>query len=116
MLLKGFRSESTAGTKTAVSSSHLLRLDRAAEILAPRVACQFRCMMAVAFYGFLRPSEFCTTASSHALLFGDVHWSKDKTSCHLTLRLFKHSKTEARVKLVDNSGKPLKPVLSVKRG
>ena len=111
MLLKGFRNESKAGSKTAVSSSHLLRLDRAAEILAPKVACQFRCMMAVAFYGFLRPSEFCTTASSHALLFRDVHWSKDKTYCHLALRSFKHSKTEARVKLTDNSGEPLKPVL-----
>lgn len=52
-------------------------------------------MISLAFYAFLRPSEYCNTPSDHHLRMGDVKISKNKRYCYLRLRSFKHSTTPA---------------------
>ena len=56
-------------------------------------------MILVAFFGFLRPSEFCVTERGHYLTWGAVRLSR--YGKHLTLRFstFKHSTSEKKVKV-----------------
>ena len=60
---------------------------------------QFIAMLAVAFYGFLRPSEYCITPSNHHLNWNDVQFSKKGKQVRLFLRSFKHSKGKSTIVL-----------------
>lgn len=112
LILRGIkaRTAKVSTKKVPVSSGHLRRLNQAAVMLGPLEALRFRVMIAVAFYGFLRPSEFCKTKAGHHLRRKDVHLYKSNKVGFLNLNSYKHSTKSATVKLCDAYSKDLKPV------
>lgn len=113
MMLKGLKlrsPRSVAPRKAPVTSSHLVRMDRACSVLSPESAAQFRAMISVAFYGFLRPSEFCRSPRGHYLCVKDVRFLEGRGECLLHFSSYKHSIAPATVKLVDMPGEALHPV------
>lgn len=120
LMLKGLKSEASQRVvrlrKSPVTLSHLRRLGQAADILGSHLALQFKAMIACAFYGFLRPSEYCSTSSNHALKQKDVRFStRHRDACYLTLHSYKHSQGVATIKVVDMPNAPLKPVSLLRR-
>ena len=89
LLLKGLArcSTKTPTSAAAVSTKHLRSLARVSKALhSSKDHCQLMAMMAVAFYGFLRPSEYCVTPSAHYLKWNDVQFSNKERFVRLTLR------------------------------
>ena len=117
LLLQGIKRQASRprNSKFAVTPSHLLRLRDAAAGMGGVSALRFRAMIGCAFYGFLRPSEYCVTARSHHLRVKDVRFAKDGRSCCFTFRSFKHSKVPAVVRMSDLPGEPLRPVTVLQR-
>lgn len=100
MLLKGIMRKYRRPTvqKGVAKLSHLRRLVAASGCLNPDKRSAFNAMIAVAFFGFLRPSEYCVTSAGHYLVRGSVKAGK---SGHISLKFttFKHSKGTATVKV-----------------
>ena len=80
----------------AVTRSELLKLCESG-LQAGMIGIRFVAMITLAFYGFLRPSEFCKTSSSHAICWSDLKFGKQKKAVRVRLRSFKHSVTPAVV-------------------
>lgn len=113
LILKGVKARAgkAAISKVPVSSGHLRKLSLAAKHLKTSEAKRFRAMIALAYYGFLRPSEFCTSAKKHYLLRRNVHFSsRDSDVAYLTFNSYKHSSKSVTIKLGDTSGEVLKPI------
>lgn len=107
--LKGLkkRKQPSAG-KVAVSLSQIMVLHQSAEVSLPSYTCQmFKVIISLAFFGFLRPSEFCKTEEDHYLRRGDVKISESKKCCHLRLRSFKHSEKPAIIRISNSWSKSL---------
>ena len=78
--------------KHPVTVSHLTRMMKTAGILGTRERSRFKAVAAVAFFGFLRPSELCMTDAEHYLRVKDVRFSDiNQLHCRLKLRSSKHS-------------------------
>ena len=102
LLLKGLAKSSTKAPTSApaATTSHLKLLSKVSGILHKKKDhYQFMAMLAVAFYGFLRPSEFCRTPADHHLNWRDVQFSKKGKQARLSLRTFKHSKGKSTILL-----------------
>ena len=102
LLLKGLArcSTKTPVSAAGVSTKHLKSLARVSKVLHNnKDHCQLMAMMTVAFYGFLRPSEYCVTPSANHLNWNDVQFSHKKRYVRLTLRLYKHSKAKSIIQL-----------------
>ena len=102
LLLKGLAKSSTTTTASAaaVTTNHLKLLTKVSRALHNKKDhYQFIAMLAVAFYGFLRPSEYCITPSNHHLSWNDVQFSKKGKQARLSLRSFKHSKGKSTIVL-----------------
>ena len=52
-------------------------------------------MVTLAFYGFLRPSEYCVSSAGHSLKWGDICIGKKKNAVQLKFQTYKHSKGSA---------------------
>ena len=102
LLLKGLTrcSTKTPVSSAGVSTKHLRSLTRVSKVLhSNKDHCRLMAMMAVAFYGFLRPSEYCVTSSAHYLNWNDVQFSHKGRYVRLTLRSYKHSKAKSTIQL-----------------
>ena len=102
LLLKGLArcSTKTPTSAAAVSTKHLRSLARVSKALhSSKDHCQPMAMMAVAFYGFLRPSGYCVTPSAHYLKWNDVQFSNKERFVRLTFRSYKHSKAKSIIQL-----------------
>ena len=116
LLLKGLakRSARPAIPTAAITTHHMKLLKKASKsLLSKKKHYQFMAIMAVAFYGFLRPSEYCTTLSDHHLKWDDVQFSKKKRKVRLTLKSYKHSINKSTINL--NSARVCCPVYWLKR-
>lgn len=104
LLLKGIKKDAgQQEVKSVVTMSHLKRLLRASErMLSHKLHCRFASMISVAFFGFLRPSEFCISQSGHQLQWGDIKFSKNNRSIRLTLTSYKHSCAVSKIYLRKN--------------
>jgi site-specific recombinase XerD len=93
LLLRGIKKGRVASPpKPAVTMSHMRKLTEAAtRVLSKAESCRFAAMIAIAFYGFLRPSEFCVSPARHHLRWKSVKLGNKHHSLRLTLRSFKHS-------------------------
>jgi site-specific recombinase XerD len=111
LLLKGVKRSRPAGnTKTVITMSHMRRLSEAGRrILTKPEQCRFKSMISLAFYGFLRPSELCTSVANHHLRWGSVKLSKKHRSIKLTLKSFKHYDHPSSIKIQATTG-PYCPV------
>lgn len=81
-------------SSTAVATiCHLKRLSKASkETLTKNSHYRFTAMITIAFYGFLRPSEYCITSAGHNVQWNNVTFGKRHKSVRLKLKSFKHSK------------------------
>lgn len=102
LLMKGIKKSQVSTLKQPVTLSHLRRLGKAADGLNPYSAAEFRAMVSLAFYGFLRPSEFCISKAGHHLKLGDLKVKGDEGSCRLRFKTYKHSTTPTKVKIRGN--------------
>ena len=105
--LKGIKKKGVGKeSKHAVSSNEVELLQHYAEKALPSYMCMmFQLMVSLAFYGFLRPSEYCITSADHHLRFGDVKISKSKRICFLRLKTFKHSVSPAVISICNSWSK-----------
>ena len=101
LILKGIKKgEKKKNRKPLVTISHLKRLIMSSEkVLSKKKHSRFIAMIAIAFFGFLRPSEYCVSPVGHELQWNDVKFSKKFVSMRLALSSFKHSKKRAKVQL-----------------
>ena len=94
--------------KHPVSLSQIKSLYRGAEVTLPVYSCQmFKVMISFAFFGFLRPSEFCVSSEDHYLRCNDVKISKSRKALFLRLRSFKHSEKPTIITISDSWFKSL---------
>lgn len=95
LALRGIKNnQPTQQNKTAVSISHLKRLLLTSrQTLQYPAGCRFRAMICLAFFGFLRPSEFCITSAGHELKWGNLKLDKRARNVRLTLPTYKHKQT-----------------------
>ena len=108
LMLKGLkRKSSKRPEKNPVTMSHLKRLHNAANRLGKDRACLFKAMSTLAFFGFLRPSEFCISRSKHHLHRKDVRLGKSGKSCRINFRSFKHSDGTRVVKIEEQAQSPI---------
>ena len=117
LMLRGLKKgpQGKASTRRPVTLSHLRRLSKAAAVLGEREAVRFVAMGLLAFFGFLRPSEYCVSGSGHHMRRSGVKVSKDGRQCRLTLESHKHSDGPAVVLIRDDECGPLRPVASLRR-
>jgi len=103
LILRGIRKKAKPRTKAAVVNvNHLKRLVTASKKFhSGKEHTKFAAMVSLAFYGFLRPSEYCKTSTGHALLWKNARFSKRFSKVRLQLNSFKHSQ-EARIVQVES--------------
>ena len=113
LILKGIRKEQgqRRTVKNVVTLTQLRRLIKATRKVYGKGFQQrrFSAMMALAFFGFLRPSEYCLSAAGHGLLWKDVKFEKKLQSIKIVMRSYKHSLGE-RVIRVEATGGSCCPV------
>ena len=99
LLLKGVtKSKPRPTTRSVATLSHMKRLIKTAKAVLSKKDCyRFTAMMTLAFFGFLRPSEYCITNTDHNLKWKDVCFGRKGNSVRVTLRSFKHSQGPVNV-------------------
>lgn len=106
LALKGLKRKTIhAPKKHAVSLSELALLQSKADVLPAHTSLMFRIMVSLAFFGFLRPSEYCITTEDHHLKFGDIKLAKSGKSCYLRLKSYKHSVKPTIIKIMGSWSK-----------
>ena len=96
-----------------VSYDQLVAMVRSSrKVLGKSKGNRFAAMITCAFFGFLRPSEYCITSSGHELKSGDIDITDSQIT--LTLTTFKHSKGPAMVRIHRVAG-PACPVYRVSK-
>lgn len=115
LVLQGIRREQgkRPSTKKPVCVRHLRRLASASSILGEG-ALRFSAMILVAFYGFLRPSEFLVTASLHYLRRSSVRFGRTSQKCSLKLTSYKHSDGAATVTIREFDARALDPIRTLR--
>lgn len=112
LVLRGIKNTAApARLPTVVSVEQLQRLVRHSKKVLGRVGgARFSAMVSCAFYGFLRPSEYCISPAGHYVRRSDCKLTK--TEVELDIRSFKHSCTSAIVRIKGTGDKtcPLKLV------
>ena len=94
--------------------NHLKRLHAASYKLKPQQALLFRAMTSIAFFGFLRPSEYCASNSGHQLQRRDIKFGKSNMCCYLRLRSYKHSEKPAVITIKSSFTSSMHPVKDIK--
>lgn len=111
LMLKGLKNAHTPNKKNPVTLSQLKRLTSAASALDNRLErAQFRSLITLAFFGFLRPSEMFPSTGAHQLKIRDVKVASNNKSCQIVFRSFKHSKGTCSIKIEETPEQALKPV------
>lgn len=107
LILKGIQRQAATRSpaKNVVTTSHLRRLINASEIVHGKSVNhdRFVAMICLAFYGFLRPSEFCVSSANHAVKWNNVKVGNKSRSALVTLETYKHSLQESVIKLKANN-------------
>ena len=99
MLLKGIKNDSSRpSTKNTVTISHMKRLCAAAEKFGDQEL-KLKTMITLAFFGFLRPSEFCVTNAHHHLLRKSIKIHRKKKSCNLRFNSYKHGTKPTTIRI-----------------
>lgn len=103
LILKGIQREAVTGLppKRPVTLSHLRRLINASQTVHGEGLehNRFSAMISLAFYGFLRPSEICTSSAKHELKWTNVKFGTKKHSVRITLVTYKHSQQANSIKI-----------------
>ena len=102
LLLKGIRKSLGQQTPSATgaTTSYLKRLTIILKkMLRRKEHLRFAAMMSLAFFGFLRQSEYWVTSAKHNVQWNRIMFGKQRGSLHLTLNSFKHSKGRGIVQI-----------------
>ena len=114
LILKGLKKRGQKKkVKKVVNIRVLRRLTVAAETRGAIDSERVKAMACMAFFGFLRPSEYCITGANHYLRKKDIQCGKN----HCTLRLlsFKHSLAPAKVRISNRGARGLEPVDAIRK-
>lgn len=78
--MKGLKRKTNAvQRKHAISCQDVMLLLRHADYILPAfTALNFKVMVSLAFYGFLRPFEYCITPANHHLRLGTLRFPKTR--------------------------------------
>ena len=115
LMLKGIKKKRKPVIgKTPVTLSHVRRMHRASESLERPRALMFKAMTALAFFGFLRPSEMCIGRSKHYLLRGDIQISRNSKYCRVNFRTFKHSDSAQSIRIEELTHGSVRPIEVIK--
>jgi integrase len=115
LILRGIKnSQGRTQKKTqAISLDQLHTLiTKAEQVLWSIDGRRFSAMVSCAFYGFLRPSEYCISSAGHHMSVGDVCFSKGAMEVHINS--FKNSAESASIMIKAVGGKTC-PFRLVKR-
>lgn len=118
LMMKGIKRVSAKGDKKpclAMTHSELQKLCCITETLDSFMHNSLTAMLAMAFYGFLRPSEYCISPAKHTLCWGDVKYGKSRRAIQLEFKTYKHSHTQATVTLTAMPGDITCPVEAMLR-
>lgn len=98
-MLKGIKSKAPVKKITkALSQKRLIRLISTSSALFPKqLTIKINSMLSLAFYGFLRPSEYCNTTSNHSLLRKNI--TLKRSSLSFTLATYKHAVKASEIKV-----------------
>ena len=101
LMLRGIKKGSITSRKPVVANtSHLQRLVAVSKrVLNRREYARFAAMITLAFYGFLRPSEYCLTPSKHHIRRQDVQLSRKGSAVRLKIWTAKHSQCRSTVQV-----------------
>lgn len=114
LILKGIQRNSNPSKleKKLVTQSHLRRLIDTSQLVLGNGPEHFRfsSMITLAFYGFLRPSEFCTSPAGHHIKRNNVKISSNAKKIKIILTSFKHSVGPKTIKInkTNNSTCPVR--------
>lgn len=115
-MMKGLKKSHMPRGKNPVTISHLKRLCEAAAKLPSKFeAARFRSVITLAFFGFLRPSEICSSPAGHQLKVGSVRLAQKGRVCYINFKSFKHSSTTKVVKIEDCVDLNVRPVALLRR-
>ena len=114
LLLRGIKNSGAIQRPApVVSYDQLVAMVRSSrKVLGKSKGNRFAAIITCAFFGFLRPSEYCITSSSHELKSGDIDITDSQIT--LTLTTFKHSKGPVMVRINKVAG-PATPVYRVSK-
>lgn len=113
LILRGIKNSGPINTTCAVITlEQLVQMVKWAKVLGAKKAKRFSAMVTCAFFGFLRPSEYCVTGSGHEVLARNAHVSSSYVD--LKFNSFKHSKSPANIR-IEAQGGPSCPVHRLKR-
>lgn len=108
LILKGIKKEQGQGktVKNVITLSHLHRLTVAAAKIYGKGFQQrrFSSMASLAFFAFLRPSEYCISAAGHELRWRDVKFERKLRSIRIVMRSYKHSQGEKMIRVGATGG------------
>lgn len=101
MTLSGIKKDSPLPKKRGVvTRGHLKRLRCASQAtLNNSNHVEFVAMVTMAFYGFLRPSEYCISEAGHHLSFGAIKLGRKKRSYIMKFNTYKHAVSRNRVEV-----------------
>lgn len=107
LLLRGIKNKNkhkhVRARPTVLSRAQLKLMVKVAEsTLGRKDGIRFKAMICCAFFGFLRPGEYCLTKAGHKLWRQNVIVEKEHVQ--LFLPSYKHSKDEARVRILATGG------------
>lgn len=71
-------------------------------------------MVTIAYYGFLRPSEYCLSPAGHSLRWKDVRFAKRGNAVQLRFDSFKHSRGPTCIVVRSMQGEPTCPVKALR--
>ena len=115
LMLKGLRKRrKPVKSKNPVTISHIKRLHKVANRRGHSTALMLKAMTTLAFFGFLRPSEFCISKSNHYLRRADVKFGRGYKCGYIRLRTFKHSTVSKTVKVDEQPQGPVRPIKALK--
>jgi len=108
MMIKGIKKRRAPRKETAKLSKKQLRvlLRKANNLFSGEELCMYKALLSLAFYGFLRPSEYCND-SPHCIQKGSILISNNHLS--VKFRSYKHSKGEKKIR-VQTTGDDTCPV------
>lgn len=121
LMLRGLRrtqASQEARPCLAVSEPDLRKLCGTLGRYSNSRALRLKAMITMAFYGFLRPSEYCLTNAGHALKWRDVQVEKKGRALRLNFKTYKHSQTPVVVTVravTDERTCPVKAFVKYKR-
>ena len=104
LILRGIKNSSPRPKLAAALSYDQLvcMVNSFMRVLGKANGIRFSAMITCAFFGMMRPSEYCVSGAGHEILVRDISVSRE--GADITFTSFKHSKGPAKIRIPRQSG------------